>query len=476
MPGPEKSHIGFRGKPAYFISRAIRDSELVSEGDRGLVLISGGADSVALLLGLAMVLDPRHLTALHVNYGLRPEADEDEELVRRTCAAAGVELIVEQAGRPGGNLQAWARRVRLDRAEEIRAERQLDWIAVGHNRTDQAETFLYRLASSPGTRSLMAMPPRSGHLIRPLLSLDRELIRRMLEHSVPFAEDATNQDPAFARNRIRHELLERLTQIDSRAELNIVRTRKELVEDDELISELAAAAIRGADSEPDLGLDGKALTGQHPAVARRMLRTLAETRLGRPVAVNRHLTEEVRRLASEPEGGSVDLGGGDRFLVQAGRVRVESGGGTGDEEVPSPVEASMEPGSVSFGDWTISTSRTDESEARGEFGNPWLAFIDSEELFFWLIESSPGPDEQLLKLRAWRSGDRIEPLGMTGSKSLQDVFTDALVPASRRRSWPILVVNRKVIWVPGLVRSRHLLVGGPDKEVLRLHARPPFSV
>jgi tRNA(Ile)-lysidine synthase len=320
------------------------------------------------------------------------------------------------------------------------------------------------------------MPPRSGRVIRPLLTLDRGLIRRMIEPTTPYAEDATNQKPAYARNRIRHELLDSLEGIDSRAELNIVRTRAELVEDEDLIAGLAAAAIEGAILQPDLGLEGAALAAQHPAVVRRMLRQYAEAELGRPVAVNQELAAEVTRLAAEPEGGSLDLGGGDRFLVEAGRVRVVSGGGTDEEEIPPPVELKTEPGSVGFGDWVLSQSETDEGQARSGFGNPWLAFIDIHGLLAWVIESSPGPDDLPFALRAWRSGDRIEPLGMTGSKSLQDVFTDSLVPASRRRSWPVLVVGETVIWVPGLVRSRHLLVGGPDKPVLRLHARPPFSV
>lgn len=478
MPGPEDRPPlpgRWTGKSSHIIASAIRDSGLVSEGDRGLVLVSGGADSVALLLGLVSVLGPGGLTALHVNYGLRPEAGDDERLVREICDGCGVELVVHQAGQPEGNTQAWARNIRLELAEKIRAECQLGWIAVGHNRSDQAETFLYRLASSPGVRSLLAMPPRSGYVIRPLLSLDRGLIRRVLEPDVPFAEDATNQEPAYARNRIRHELLESLAEIDSRAELNIVRTRAELVEDEELITGLAAEAVERALPDPDLGLEGSALAGQHPAVGRRMLRQYAEGELGRPVAVNRKLAGEVLRLAAGPEGGSLDLGAGDRFVIESGRVRVVSGGGTGGGELPPPVQVEMGPGSVAFGDWVLETTITDEVQARSGFGNPWWAFMDNDALLERLPESSPGPDHLLLKLRTWRSGDRIEPLGMTGSKSLQDVFTDGLVPASRRRSWPVLVVEDAVIWVPGLVRSRRLLIGGPGKPVLGLHARPPFD-
>lgn len=487
MPGPERqADLGlFQGKPAHYISGAIRDSDLVSPDDRGVVLVSGGADSVALLLGLSDVLGPASLLALHVNYGLRSAADEDEQLVRELCAELDVKLEVHRAGRPAGNLQAWARGVRLGEAERLREEEGMDWIAVGHNRSDQAETFLYRLASSPGVRSLLAMPPRSGRVIRPLLSLDSDLIRRMLKQVTPVAADATNQDPVFTRNRIRHDLLKRLEEIDPRAELNIARTRAELAEDDELLRSLATEALEQA-AGPEMSLSGEALAGQHPAVRRRMLRNLAEAELGRPVAVNRRLAGEVDRLAGEPEGGSLDLGGGDRFVIESGRVRVVAGGRREGEEVPLPVEASLEDDNVTFGGWVVSTSVINSDEARSGFGNPWTAFLE-EAALSELLESSPGPGTARLLLRPWQTGDRIDPLGMSGSKSLQDVFTDAGVPASRRRTWPVLEAAGTPIWVPGLVRSRHALVENADStgtrrspdrsgRVFRLQARPPFPI
>ena len=457
-------------------TRAIRESGLVAEADRGVVLVSGGADSTALLLGLHALLGGERLLALHVNYGLRPTADDDEQVVRDLCERLGVELVVRRAGRPEGNVQAWAREIRLGAAEEIRSRKEMDWIAVGHNRSDQAETLLYRLVSSPGARSLIAMPPRSGRLIRPLLSLDRGLIRRMLEFEFDFAEDPTNQDPAYARNRIRLEVMPQLEQVNSGAELNIIRTRQELVEDEQALAEMAESALGLRGLDPEYGLPRKSLEVQLPAVRRRMIRRLAEVALGRPVAVSQELVTEALRLAAQPEGGKLDLGGGDFLLIEAGEVRIRSGGGTNTEGVAEPVRVNLDAGSVQFGRWEIESSLTSEVEARAGFGDPWTAFLDAGDLLAWLISSSPDADDLLLAVRPWHSGDRVEPLGMSGSKTLQDVFTDALVPASRRRQWPVLVIGNTVIWVPGLLRSRHLLIGGPAKDVLRLHARPPFPI
>lgn len=438
-------------------------------------MVSGGADSVALLLGLTNFIGSESLTALHVNYGLREEAGDDEQLVRRLCQELGVELEVHEAGDVEGNLQAWARTVRLEEAEKIRSERNLDWIAVGHNRTDQAETFLYRLASSPGVRPLLAMPPRSGRVIRPLLSQDRGLIRRLLEPAVPYAEDSSNEDLKYARNRIRHQLLADLSAVNQAAEVNLVRTRAELEEDEDALAGLAAETLASED-EQESGLDAGLLTDRHPAVQRRILRQFAERKLGRPVAITIALRAEVERLLGSPEGGRLDLGGGDQMEMSRGRIRVLSGGGEGDQEIPAKASFDARPGTIEFGSWELRIERTDEVSARGGFGNPWNAFFDEASLTKSFAETGPGPDSTPFELRAWESGDRIEPLGMSGSKTLQDLFTDSLVPAPRRRTWPVLTVGSTVIWVPGLARSRHLLIGGPDTSVLHLQATPPFPI
>ena len=336
--------------------------------------------------------------------------------------------------------------------------------------------MLYRLAVSPGVRSLLAMPPRSGRVIRPLLGLDGKQIRFLLGQVSSYTRDSSNEDPGFARNRVRHRILPEMRGLNSKADLNLVRTRAELEEDEEAFAALVMAALPESPWQPEEGIGGEILEHKPAAVRRRILRWLAERILDRPVAVTRELTEEVLRLLGEPEGGALDLGGGDQFVIRRGRVEVVSGGGSGGGDIPGAVAVPLESGSVWFGEWEIRVGRTDEPAARSGFGNPWNAFLDDQALLEWLIESSPGPDDLLLTLRSWRAGDRIEPLGMSGSKKLQDVFTDALVPAPRRRTWPVLAVGETVIWVPGLVRSKHLLIGGPEKPVLRLQATPPFPI
>src|SRR5687768_5144299 len=129
------------------LARAVRESGLVPEGSSGIALVSGGADSAALAAGLAAVVSPSRLTALHLNYGLREEADLDQRCCAELCDALGVELAVERVAlERDGNLQAAAREARYAAAERLRSERGADWIATGHTRTDLAETIIYRLA------------------------------------------------------------------------------------------------------------------------------------------------------------------------------------------------------------------------------------------------------------------------------------------------------------------------------------------
>src|SRR4051794_28915655 len=124
----------------------VRATGLPEPGRPVVVLLSGGRDSVC-LLDVAVALGAQ-VTALHVNYGLRDEADGDQALCEELCARLGVALEVRRAGPPRGNVQAWAREVRYAEAARLG-----DVVAAGHTITDQAETVLYRLAASPGRRA-----------------------------------------------------------------------------------------------------------------------------------------------------------------------------------------------------------------------------------------------------------------------------------------------------------------------------------
>ncbi len=444
---------GGPGGPVEELTAAIRGSGLIKPGSSGIALVSGGPDSACLLAGLTAVVGPDRVTALHLNYGLRAESDHDQAVAARLCDRLGVELEVSRPGSPEGNVQAWARDARYAEAERLRRRRRGDWVAVGHSRTDRAETFLHRLASSPGTRGLLGMNARRGEVVRPLLAMTRADLRRIAEAAgLPFVDDRSNEDQAFARVRIRSSVMPVLESISPAAERNIELTRAELAEDEDLLSGLAGEAVGDAGE-----IEGSVLRDLHPALRRRALRRLAESALGRPVPVPPDLAARVLRLALDPEGGRVDLGGGGFFLIESGKVAVESPDRAGVEPVDEALLSI--PGKARSGGWELeATELAPPFEPRG----PAVATLDRDAL----LRTAP----EGLTVRRWEPGDRIQPLGMDGHRTLQDLFTDAGVPRSRRRRIPVLAAGAEIAWIPGVAVSERFRIGPRTEAAVLLTA------
>ncbi|HET7340988.1 MAG TPA: tRNA lysidine(34) synthetase TilS, partial [Methylomirabilota bacterium] len=192
------------------VERTLRRHAMLAGGETVLVAVSGGADSVA-LLHLLHALAPAwrlRLHVLHVDHGLRPDSAADAGLVRALGARLGVEVDVARVRVGAGSVEAAARAARYEALEASADRVGAARIAVGHTADDQAETVLMRVLGGAGVRGLAAIPPVRGRIIRPLIGLRRDALRRMLrEAGVAWVEDPTNRDPKFLRNRIRHELL-----------------------------------------------------------------------------------------------------------------------------------------------------------------------------------------------------------------------------------------------------------------------------
>jgi tRNA(Ile)-lysidine synthase len=416
------------------LARTVRESELLPERSRGVVLVSGGADSAAAAAGLVEALGPEAVTALHLNYGLRPDSDEDEATCRELCAKLGVELRVERPELGGGNVQAEAREARYAAAERLRRSERLDWIATGHTRTDLAETVLYRLATSPGRRALLGLPARRGAVVRPLLELGREEVRRLVAQAgLPFRDDPSNVEPAYARNRIRNEVLPVLHEIGRGTEATIAETQAELIEESELLERLASEALAESGADAAGAIARESLAALDPAVRRLALRQLAERAAGTPVALGRARAAEIWRLTNEPEGGVVELGQGVEARIEQGHVRFVAGPSEQPEEARLTV-----PGTCRFGPWEV---RAELEPGVPTAEGPDLAVLDPVAL------------GDALTVRSWRAGDRMRPLGLGGSKSLQDLFTDRKVPRSLRHALPVVTSDGRIVWIAGVAVS-----------------------
>jgi tRNA(Ile)-lysidine synthase len=287
-----------------------------------VVLLSGGRDSTALLDLAVALLGPDAVRAVHVDYGLRGAAsDGDREWCVALCASLGVALDVEVVARPAGsrNLQAWARDVRYARgAAAVQAFRPDARLAAGHTLSDQVETIMYRLAVSPGRRALLGMEAARGLLVRPLLAAEvtrAETATWCLDRGLAWREDASNLDRAFARARVREDLLPALRAVDERAEVNVLRTAALLREEAAVLDEVVAREL-----EPDgASIARDRLAALPPALARLVVRRLAEDATGTLCARAATRLDDV--LALGPDG-LLDLGDGARAAVVSGTVRV----------------------------------------------------------------------------------------------------------------------------------------------------------
>jgi tRNA(Ile)-lysidine synthase len=419
----------------------VREDGLLAPGRHVVVLVSGGRDSTCLLDLAVAVAGADAVRALHVNYGLRPAADEDERHCEALCRRLGIGLEVHRAApRARGNLQAWAREVRYRAAGELARRRAAD-VAAGHTATDQVETLLYRLASSPSRRALLGMRPREGSLIRPLLQFTREeTAAHCRARGLTWREDESNADGAYARNRVRNQLLPALRAIHPAAEENLLAVAAILRDEAHVLDAVVDEALGG---ERSVALDR--LRSMPDALGRLVVQRLADEAAGRfAPGVGRRAAA----LAALSEHGTamLDVGHGLRAVAEYGRLRFERLDRPA-MTPPDPVPLGI-PGSVSFGGVEVRCELAPPAPEPGV-----------------LDRAALGPD---LLVRSWRPGDRIAPLGLGGTKSVQDLFTGRRVPRRERQAVPIAESGGEIVWVAGLAMSERCKVTAATREAVRL--------
>ncbi|MGH2835483.1 MAG: tRNA lysidine(34) synthetase TilS [Solirubrobacteraceae bacterium] len=300
------------------ITSGVREEGLLVPAGPVVVMLSGGRDSTCLLDIAVQVCGAAAVTALHVNYGLRASADDDERHCGELCARLGVELEVKHVRtRAPGNVQAWARELRYDAAARLALSHAAD-IAAGHTATDQVEGVLYRLASSPSRRALLGMRSRDGNLVRPLLHITRDQTGAYCrERSLSWRDDESNDSDAYVRGRVRRTLVPALREIHPAAEQNVLAVIETLRAEAEVLDGLVEAELAGR-TEIEL----RRLRMLPVALARLIVQRLADGVAGRPTPGASRRLDDILALR---DGGSnhIDLRGGVRASVVDGVLSLD---------------------------------------------------------------------------------------------------------------------------------------------------------
>jgi len=302
----------------------VREGGLLAPEASVVAMLSGGRDSVCLLDLAVRLGGAAAVTALHVNYGLRDDSDEDEAHCASLCERLGVRLEVERPRRPEGpgNLQAWARDTRYAAAARLALPQEAS-IATGHTADDQVETILYRLASSPSRRALLGMRAHDGSLVRPLLDFTREETTAYCEQrGLAWRDDPSNAETGYARNRVRHRLAPALAEIHPAAARNVLRTAELLRDEAEVLDALVDAELGGSNGASRGTIELERLAELPPALRRLVVQRLADRAAGRPVPGAANHADEVAALRRTGIA-MLDLGAGVRAIVERGVLRTE---------------------------------------------------------------------------------------------------------------------------------------------------------
>ncbi len=405
-----------------------------------VVGVSGGADSVALLRTLDQLNIP--VTVAHLNHQLRgAEADADEQFVRELATELGFPVVIKSvdvkqlAESSGLSIEMAARHARHD----FFAEFENAVIVLAHHADDQAETFILKLARGAGTEGLGGMPfsQKIGkiRLIRPMLDLPRAAILHWLEENkFEWREDASNSDETFLRNRVRHTILPMLeSELNPNLRETILRTMNILREENEWMDATIA--------------DCRLPIADLPLAAKR--RTLRKWLFEQGAeGVDFDAVEKILALMDTGKGSTLfELNARQRVVVEYGNPRFETA-------ACAPVAPSWEMTVEHGTGW-----RKDHGKGAGIL--PAEASFDAAK-----VGDAP------IEVRGFEPGDRMRPLGMKGSRKLQDILTDQKVPRAQRPSIPVVVCRGEIIWLPGYRTARGWEVPGTDAKAVHVRIDP----
>lgn len=413
------------------IQAYIAQHQLLRPGAPVIVGLSGGADSVALLHILTRLGYP--CVAAHCNFHLRnDESDADADFAQQTAEALGLPFrridfdTADYARQHGVSIEMAARTLRYEWFETLRPELGAEAIAVAHHRDDNVETVLLNLIRGTGLSGLCGMRPRNGHIVRPLLSVDRhQIVRWLADRHLPFCTDSSNASDVYRRNFVRLRLLPLMEQLNPSVRDAILRMAGHLT-DVEAIYRNAIDSHRAhlIDADGRISIDALLRTPAPQAVLFELLT---------PYGFTPSQCADIARALSGESGRSFFAPGGrwhllkDRLhliLYPADEVSADAFTLTLGSELTAPIRLSLEERIVDEA-FTISRS-------------PHVATFDADRIALPLT------------LRRWRAGDSFVPFGMTGRKKLSDYFSDHKFSLLHKAAaWILCDASGRILWIVG---------------------------
>ncbi|TES84380.1 MAG: tRNA lysidine(34) synthetase TilS [Dehalococcoidia bacterium] len=453
----------------------IQEHRLVSDGEKLVVAVSGGADSVCLIHILANLQEELKLKLhiAHLNHQLRgADSDADAEYVASLSRKLGIPATIEKRDVKGYqarerlSLEEAAREVRYRFLAQVARSIGAGQVAAGHTRDDHIETILMHLIRGSGTRGMRGLQPatlwQSGAesltIIRPLLEVSHEETEEYCrQHQLIPRLDASNLSLSPLRNRVRQQLLPLLKSYNPAVAEALLRTGRIADDDinflDEQVARLWDKVIR--QEGKGLILDKAGFEQLPPALKRYLLRSAVERLLGSAKDIEMRHIEEMMSLATKAAGKRLSLPGGLTFAVEYDRYLL-----TPDPTALSPLpplkgEFPLNiPGETLLPGWRVEATIVERGEMSDE--DDFTAYLD------------PAKSGDRLLVRPRRRGDRFQPLGLSQSKKLGEFMIDAKIPQAWRGRIPLVCSEEQILWVVGWRLDERAKVSRDTKQVLLL--------
>ncbi len=436
-----------------------------------LVGFSGGADSTALLYIMKELCDESglYLHALHVHHGIRgAEADRDAEFCKNVCEKLNVDFTLVSADIPsiareqGKGMEEAAREFRYDAfVRMVKSDSRLSCIATAHNADDNAETVIFNMTRGSGIDGLGGIPPIreiSGiQIIRPLIyASKRDIVGYLNENGAEYIFDSTNDDTAYTRNFIRHEIIPRLEKLNPVLLDSVRRMTLNIREDAAYLDSVAERFV--SDNASDGRINVKLISETDKAIAARAIRRMFSF-VSEKTLEKVHIDEVLLLAAAGRNDSSLSLPGGICAVVEGGQLYF-----TGEAEfVPAVFEYQLHEGVNRFEnpDFAVFVAKRGNMRADLQKDNETLQNI--YKLSIHTILSSDKINH-ILSVRSRRDGDSYVFGGMT--RKLKKLYNDRGYSKKQRSETPIFCDEDGIVWVPGFSVADRVKPNGNDIKLI----------